>query len=427
MTEVDGKARIHGGDEAAEMGLLGALMLPTRNQYDNIDIAARQLVASDFVSIGRAAAFHAIVEMRRMGQVIDPTLLVAELNQAGTIDMVGGLSAITGWMEHAPYVSNVQGYIDIIADLSNRRRVLHAMNGVVDRVYDVSNTEFHDEAVRALKDVEKSGELSPPPDFMTAADFLDMAEEAEDEWLIFNIIRKKWRAMVIGSEGAGKMVLLRQLAMCAAAGVHPFYRSSNFMGAKPVKVAMIDLENSMETINEQIRMNLRGISKWNGDAVGALKRVKILSREAGLDLRTRVGRQTVEACISAHEAELVVIGPLYKASRKKGNESYEEEAMEVAGFLDDIRVRYGVGLLLESHAPKSRETPTPIGSSVWMRWPEMGFAMVPEISRDSEGDAVETGNMKLERFRKPRNNSNWPKGLIRGSLGTSEFPWEAQW
>jgi len=139
-----------------------------------------------------------------------------------------------------------------------------------------------------------------------------------------------------------------------------------------------------------------------------------------MDLRSRADQSTLEACLDSVRPDIVVIGPIYKASRKRPNEDYEDHAMELTQYLDDIRVRYDCALLMESHMPKSRDVKTPLGSSVWMRWPELGFALTPSGEGESRNDVL-----TVDRYRQPRNGNQWPTSLLRGEESW-QFPWIGQ-
>ena len=92
--------------------------------------------------------------------------------------------------------------------------------------------------------------------------------------------------------------------------------------------------------------------------------------------------------------------------------------MEVTGILDDLRTKYRFGLLLEAHAPKAqggvREL-SPIGSSVWLRWPDLGFKLLPIKGRPLD---LERGS-----FRGDRMQHGWPPEFARGKV----LPWEGRW
>jgi replicative DNA helicase len=94
--------------------------------------------------------------------------------------------------------------------------------------------------------------------------------------------------------------------------------------------------------------------------------------------------------------------------------------MEVARFLDGLRKRYRFALLMEDHAPQAtggRRDLRPVGSGVWMRWPDIGLSLTPD-----------QGNTKLvlHRFRGDRMENDWPDEVVRGGKGGT-WPWVGYW
>ncbi|MBK9178745.1 MAG: site-specific DNA-methyltransferase [Acidimicrobiales bacterium] len=91
---------------------------------------------------------------------------------------------------------------------------------------------------------------------------------------------------------------------------------------------------------------------------------------------------------------------------------------EVQHVLDDLRTRYRFALLVEHHAPKRqagvREL-APYGSSLWLRWPELGLKLIPT---DDTNRVMDVG-----RWRGDRRQSGWPARLERGT----PWPWVGVW
>ena len=265
------------------------------------------------------------------------------------------------------------------------------------------------EALRAGDDIEVAmvleqqprQETAVPVEAETVEAFLNREAASEAEWVIPGLLRRGWRCVVVAREGQGKATLLRQIAMAAAAGVHPF----TFKQIVPIKTLWLDFENPEDVITSQLRLALRPLPgiplawQWR--------------QPAGLDLRLRRHRNDVARLLDQTKPDLVCLGPLYKAYRSKTGESYEEVAVEVANALDDLRTRYGFSILIEHHAAKGEKEPR--GSAVWMGWPDLGFFLEP--TRHGSPDLMVT------RFRGDRGENSWPDELVRGR----EWPWEGRW
>ena len=241
----------------------------------------------------------------------------------------------------------------------------------------------------------------------------EVVERASDlaPWVIPGLLRSDWRAVVVASEGVGKSTLLRQLAMCAAQGVHPLTHRP----MDPVRTFIIDAENPLAAIaetggpiDEQLRRHLA--AGYEPD------RCRVWSEPGGLDLRTPSARADLVREIRHQQPGLVVAGPIYKLGSRHEKESYEDAAEGLQLVLDDLRTRFGFALVLEHHAPKpqgGKRELLPFGSQRWLAWPELGITLT----------ANELGGVTVGRFRGDRLHNWWPETLERGG----DWPFTGMW
>ena len=245
--------------------------------------------------------------------------------------------------------------------------------------------------------------------------FLEDYKDRGYEWIIPGLLEKQERVIVVAAEGVGKTMLARQVAICSAAGVHPF----TFQSMEPITTLMIDLENPeriiQRTSNNIMREALRMSKTKKIDA-------HLYIQPAGLDLTSARDRALVERLCEQIKPQLIVMGPLYKAYVDNGNKTSEALAVEVAKFLDRIRDVYGCALWLEHHAPLGSTASTrelrPFGSSVWSRWPEFGISLTPDPV------ALDGYVYQVNHFRGARDNRAWPirmKRAVRFPFETLEF------
>jgi hypothetical protein len=245
--------------------------------------------------------------------------------------------------------------------------------------------------------------------------FLEDYKDRGYEWIIPGLLEKQERVIVVAAEGVGKTMLARQVAICSAAGIHPF----TFQPMEPITTLMIDLENPERIIQRTSNNIMREALK-----MGKTKQLDahLYIQPAGLDLTSSKDRALVERLCQEIKPQLIVMGPLYKAYVDNGNKTSEALAVEVAKFLDRIRDVYGCALWLEHHAPlgstsSSREL-RPFGSSVWSRWPEFGISLTPDPM------ALDGYVYQVNHFRGARDNRAWPirmKRAVRFPFETLEF------
>lgn len=237
-------------------------------------------------------------------------------------------------------------------------------------------------------------------------DFLEEADDDTYDWVIPGVLERGERVMVVAAEGVGKTMLARQVALCAAAGIHPF----TFQKIPPIRTLTIDLENPEKIIRRTSRSIMAQAMRHSG-----VKKVDahLLVKPDGLDLTSAKDRILIEQYIEMVKPELICLGPMYKSFVDNGTRTSEALAIEVAKYLDMIRDVYKCALWLEHHAPlgstgASRDL-RPFGSSVWSRWPEFGIALTPDPT-NLAGYVYDVGHFRGARDKRP-----WPTKLTRGT------------
>ena len=245
----------------------------------------------------------------------------------------------------------------------------------------------------------------------TLRTFLDVVERPQD-WVIPDMIERGDRLIWTGYEGLGKSWIVRQLAVAAAAGIHPF-TGQRF---PPRRVLYVDCENPERLSRRSFRRMTRVAVTLGTRAVDMLCVEHI---PAGLDLSDPEDVSYLCDLVAAHEPDLLTIGPFYRLHSSDTND--EKAARQVVAALDAARLRSGCALLVEHHPghgdPGNRSL-RPTGSSLLMRWPEMGYGIKPCGEPDDGGHFHE---VRLLSWRPPRDERHWPRKLIWG--GDQDWPW----
>lgn len=396
-------------DHEAERVLLGD-MLTLPHHLEEIF----ELVTPEDLSTGaRRVVFEVVEHLWRSGEKPSVLAVADELRKQGALDLAGGRE------ELQVLVSSANGSYKRAAQIVTRLALHRRIMNIVAQASEQSTSSMTDPAsFLEWLQLEFAAVDVPvgkvPADVWDLDDFLDRPNAVRPPWVLPGLLRKGWRALVIAPEGYGKSVLFRQLAICAAQGIHPLFPSRTF---DPVRSLIVDLENPEEAIDD-VCTPIRAQARIAVDYQPG--RAFLWHRPGGINLRTRTGKLEFEAVIRHCRPEFVALGPLYKCYSVAARENDELAAGEVQRIFDDLRVRYGFALALEHHAPKkasghsSREL-TPYGSSLWLRWPEFGLSLTPTDERGH--------TLAVHRHRGDRLRASWPNELHR----SKEWPWVGKW
>lgn len=384
--------------EAEEALIGGCLAFPTR-----LEPFADMLVPEDFYVPAHQRLWEALVGLHFAGAVIDPVVVRdrAEGVEPGRIVSLITNAPGAPTREHAEIVLRRRLGRDLLRLCADARQTLEDGADPV-AVADQLSTDLGRLEVPGVTTRHRARSLD------------EVVETANDRapWLVPGLFRVGWRVMVVAGEGAGKSTLTRQVAALAAQGLHPF----RFTPCEPVPTLVVDPENDAATIAETGARLVRTLRQQLGDAYRP-ERCQVVEWRGGFDLRQRRDRLAVEAEIAHTRPRLVVLGSLYQTFRRREGESHEDATEPLLKVLDSWRARYGVALLIEHHAPQGRPGERreirPFGSSLFLRWPEIGIGLRED----------DDGSLTLGRWRGDRLRSAWPSRLRRGPT----WPWIGTW
>ena len=397
-------------DPIAERDAIGAMLL----NADALRVGLELGRAEDFYDPFNSHVFACALNLWSRGAGVDVGTVASEYTisygeQADTARLVEATINV-------PSVSNIREYVKVVARHAAARRVMSLCADTASQAAKLMDPyELSEELKSDL------GNLDAPVDggtleAQTMDDLLETAETTSP-WVVPGMIRQDWRVLLVAGEGAGKSVILRQIAMLASQGIHPF----RFDAIDPIRALVVDLENPVASIAETGGRMVTQLRRTLGDRYDP-QRCKFFRRPGGIDPRTRHDRGELEREIAGHRPDLVCIGPAYKMlhrrSQKGGMESHEEATDPVLQILDDLRTRYGFGVMIEHHAPQgygAQRDMRPYGSQRWLAWPEIGLSL--------KADGTQRNSWELGRHRGDRMTTEWPVTLQRGSV----WPWTGTW
>ena len=375
-------------DTDAEEAVLGAILISTQARDDTF---ATGLAPHHFYAPHHGAIYDAIAKVDNAGDLPDLITLSAHLGDSPDVqNRIINLQAGHTWEAR-----NASAYARRVIHMARLRTV---MAGAIEAA-EHARADNLPAAVSAIEAFIVPEDTSSHGIAHTLlGDFL-ANDEPDHDWVIPGLLERTDRILLTGPEGGGKSTLLRQIAVQAAAGIHPFTHQE----MAPLRVLLLDLENS----ERQIRRALRPLHVTAGG--GADDNLTVAVHPQGLDLNDPTDVATLTHLIATVQPELVVGGPIYKLVG--GDPTEEQPAKAAAMTLDRLRVAYGFALALETHQPHgtgSDRPERPYGASLWKRWPEFGLHI-------SEAGL-------LRHWRGARDERDWPAALVRGG----DWPWSME-
>lgn len=371
---------------------------------DAVPFAANHLTPEDFYSVKLAGVFHAIVEVKKSGNPVEPYSVWQKAQTLG----VNGLEMadLHQWVANVGSAVSVDYYAREVKEASTRRKLALAGTRYQQSVSDpavqpAKAVSDMIEELQAIRDNSTNGEIRAK----SLGDILDMPE-TEADWVIPQLLERGDRMIVTGAEGLGKTTWIRQIAICAAAGINP----ATLDHIKPVRGLVVDVENSEKQWRRET-FGMAGTASSHG--VASPRDNLFVHCGKRMDLRRDKDLGLVHRLVDEHEPEILCIGPLYRLTPTGINN--DDDAAPLIAALDTLRDR-GLILIMEAHAAKGTGADgvrnlAPRGSAALMGWPEFGFGLAP----------TETG-ANVTRWRGDRDRKReWPTSLYR----SGPFPWTA--
>jgi hypothetical protein len=402
-------------DLAAEKGLLCACM----HNRSALAMALETVHAEDFWGGTHGTIFAAMAAMYAAGQPTDPITVAKHLADSGDLDVVGGQRYIFDLSGNGTLSTFASEYAEIIVDRALRRALADYGEETARTALMTSGDTFGlvERAVTKAREIRDRGEANSDLPTLDLLDFV--AVEDTYNWLIPGLLEYGDRLVLTATEGGGKSTWLRQIAVTTASGLHPF-RTWEY--AEPHRVLVLDCENGAPVSRRKFRPLLEAGTKVDRPLQRGMFHIEC--RPEGLDLTRPADRAWLMRRVEKLKPELLIIGPIYRLHA--GDPNSEELARKVSAVIDEARATANCAVLMEAHAPhhngqSAHRNLRPLGSSLWMRWPEFGFGLRPVEDEKSASNADGCRGRRFLPWRGLRDERDWPQFLRQGE----HWPWTA--
>jgi hypothetical protein len=392
-------------DQGAELAILGACL---ETKHSRIE-ARKNLVSGDFWVPAHEVVYDTMNALDRGGRSVDLTTVRAAIHaqfpdtDPRSTDVRQRVAAeqtlASAYQAGSP--TGIIDYCTIVHTWALRRRLADAGRGLTQRAMSPAEQPHRlaAQAVTMLTGIRDAG--AGDVSAITLRELLDGEDEAPT-WVIPNLMEAGDRLLLTGTEGAGKSALSRQMAVMAAAGMHPFTEAV----MPPIRTLIFDVENK----EAQVRRQIRPLVNWLRDrgADNPLDRVLLDCGPRRLNLAGDRDLAKLHQTIDAWQPQLIIMGPMYRLYPKSLNS--DDDAHPFLAALDTLIDR-GCALVIETHAGHTTEQQgrnstrnlRPRGSAALLGWPEFGLGL----------RAIGGGLADLEPWRGHREARPWPARMRR--------------
>ncbi|QQN79760.1 DnaB-like helicase N-terminal domain-containing protein [Streptomyces sp. XC 2026] len=398
-------------DVSAEQSVLGACIISPHACREVLDV----LNPAAFYERRHETIYNAIGRMSAHRMPVDPITLAKYLADEGDLPRIGGAAYISQLVMAVPTAANGEYYAGIIEDRWLRRELIKLGTQIVQMGYATSDST-HDLVERSVALTRELRDRGESTEDLPTEDLLDFVQHEDTyDWLVPDLLERGDRLILTASEGGGKSTLLRQMAVMLAAGLHPFTQEH----INPLKVLVLDCENGEAASRRKYRPLLNSAER----AKHGMRRGQfhIECRPAGVDLTRPQDRAWVMRRVERLMPDILIIGPVYRLHA--GNPNDEELARKVSVVVDEARATARCAVLMEAHSPHGGQmgprSLRPLGSSLWMRWPEFGFGLRPVEDEKSAANTEGCRGRRVLPWRGMRDERAWPPYLRAGE----NWPW----
>jgi hypothetical protein len=391
----------------AEANVLAALLQDGKQLTQVLDLIG----PDDFYQPRAALLLETMMRLAARDEPVEPRRITDELARNNELTKFSA----DGWLPNLAtrdhvFAMQAPYYAGMVLRASRSRQLQALATGIDQRVIQSDADpdqvlDFVDDHSRRMRD-QLTAIDGPLPTLMQLA-----SRDNTMKWVVPGLIAQHDRVILVGHEGFGKSLMVTQVAVAAAAGLHPF----TLAPIPQTRVLVVDCENDPDTVTERADL-LLSLSLTDGnDPSGHLFYVE---RPGGLELSKGSDAAWLSRLVARTRPQMLVIGPLYRLT--ESDLAKDEASRGVIAALDRVRLRADCALLMEAHVGNESHDGNrpyrPYGASIWRRWAGVGMSMKP-----ASGVLAKDHVYRLADYRGKRSKREWPEYVAWGKTGS--WPW----
>lgn len=388
---------------SVQQSVLSAVL--NRDEWARI---AWERITPDYFTGPLRLAAEAAYTAYQKEKTCEPNVVMATLITLGYARRFPGNELLA--LYEAGFSLSDQAFRMLVSQLEEeeQRRNVMALSGRLAQIAATPSADFHIEVASIAAEIATTAQTrqtDPTEGTLTVEQLLDLDFPQAGE-VVPGLFKRRTRAVITGPEGRGKSEMLFQIGLCAARGIHPF----TWKEIPQQKVLVVDAENEHVDLQKRISRISTLLDGMGAPPAGDYMRIQ---DALGWNLLDARDAGHLFALTRAYMPDLMLIGPVYQIMGGDANDA--ETVRRFMRVVDECRAISETAVLTEAHAGHgeggNRNNWRPSGSSLWLRWPDMGIGMSPIEGSDS---------MELVRWRGDRIDNEWPKFITRGSI----LPWQ---
>lgn len=370
--------------EESERAILGAILL------DNslITQAVEHLKAEDFYSPLHRRIYGAMTALFEASQRIDPILIGEELKRGGSVESIGGISAITNLTYGLPHFSDLSDYIRVVKEKSTMRSLIRTCNAITSEALeeeeDAQSILDHAEqmifSLAEQKEREGFSHFQPVAErvFQKIQEFAKrdthaltgLATGFRDLDMITSGLQPSDLIIVAARPSMGKTALCLNIAQRAAVNERAVVAIFSLeMSKEQLVMRMLSSQASVDA--RMLRTGALSTKDWGrlAEAIGILADTNLhIDDTPGisvLEMRAKLRRLAVEQ----KKLDLIIVDylQLMGGGTGRGSENRQQEVSKISRDLKALAKEFNVpvvALSQLSRAPEARNPPKPLMSDL---------------------------------------------------------------